>query len=147
MASLPDRLRAALNQARKNRDAARTLLLSTILADLRNREFELHRSATDDDAADVLRRGVKRRREAAEQYAAAGRQDRADAELAEGRMLEEFLPRAADAGEIRAAVRAAIAGGAADLGKVMAAVMPGFKGRADGKLVNQIVREELQAGV
>lgn len=147
MTSLPDRLRAALNQARKNRDAARTLLLSTILADLRNREFELHHAASDDDAAEVLRRGVKRRREAAEAYAAAQRQDRADQELAEVTMLEEFLPAAAGADEIRAAVREAIAGGAADLGKVMGAVMPRFKGRADGKLVNQIVREELQAGV
>ena len=61
-------------------------------------------------------------------------------------MLEEFLPPAADTADIRAAVRAAIAGGAADIGNVMAQVLPQFKGRADGKVINGIVREELQAG-
>jgi len=142
---LPERLRAAMNEARKNRDQARTLLLSTILADLKNREFELQHSPTDDETAEVIRRGIKRRREAAEQYTAAGRADRADAELAEVKILESFLPAAVDAEEIRRAVREVIAAGTRDLGKVMGQVMPRFKGRADGKLVNQIVREELAA--
>ena len=62
------------------------------------------------------------------------------------KVLEEFLPPAVDPEEIRGAVRAAIAGGAKDIGKVMGQVMPKFKGRADGKVINQIVREELQAG-
>jgi len=144
---LPERLRAAMNEARKHRDPTRTLLLSTILADLKNREFELHHPPSDDEAADVVRRGIKRRREAAEQYAAAGRQDRAAAELAEVKILEEFLPPAVDPEEIRRAVREAIAAGAKDLGKVMGQVMPQFKGRADGKLVNEIAREELAAAV
>ena len=147
MMSLPERLRAAMNEARKNRDQARTLLLSTILADLKNREFELHHAPSDDEAADVLRRGMKRRREAAEQYASAGRRDRAEAELAEVKALEAFLPAAVDPDEIRRAVREVIAGGTKDLGKVMGQVMPRFKGRADGKLVNQIVREELSTAV
>jgi|SRR5689334_14470108 uncharacterized protein len=145
MMSLPERLRAAMNEARKNRDQARTLLLSTILADLKNREFELQHSPTDDETAEVIRRGIKRRREAAEQYTAAGRADRADAELTEVKILESFLPAAVDAEEIRRAVREVIAAGTRDLGKVMGQVMPRFKGRADGKLVNQIVREELAA--
>jgi len=145
MMTLPERLRAAMNEARKNRDQARTLLLSTILADLKNREFELQHSPTDDETAEVIRRGIKRRREAAEQYTAAGRADRADAELTEVKILESFLPAAVDAEEIRRAVREVIAAGTRDLGKVMGQVMPRFKGRADGKLVNQIVREELAA--
>ena len=147
MMSLPERLRAAMNEARKHRDQARTLLLSTILADLKNREFELQHAPSDDEAADVLRRGIKRRREAAEQYTSASRPDRADAELAEVKALEAFLPAAVDPDEIRRAVREVIAGGTKDLGKVMGQVMPRFKGRADGKLVNQIVREELAAAV
>jgi uncharacterized protein len=145
MMSLPERLRAAMNEARKNRDQARTLLLSTILADLKNREFELQHLPTDDETAEVIRRGIKRRREAAEEYTAAGRADRADAELGEVKILESFLPAAVDAEEIRRAVREVIAAGTRDLGKVMGQVMPRFKGRADGKLVNQIVREELAA--
>jgi uncharacterized protein YqeY len=147
MGMLEDRLRAAMNQARRQRDQVRTVLLSTILADLRNRELELQGPASDDDAADVVRRGIKKRREAAEQYTAAKRGDLADRELAEVRALEEFLPAAATAEEIRTAVREVIAGGAGDLGRVMGQVMPRFKGRADGKLVNQIAREELSAGV
>jgi uncharacterized protein YqeY len=144
---LPERLRAAMNEARKNRDQPRTLLLSTILADLQNREFELQHPASDDETMEVLRRGIKRRREAAEQYTAAGRADRAEAELNEGKALEAFLPAAVDPEEIRRAVRDAIAAGAKDVGKVMGQVMPKFKGRADGKVVNQIVREELAASV
>ncbi|HXL10481.1 MAG TPA: GatB/YqeY domain-containing protein [Gemmatimonadales bacterium] len=147
MADLTERLRAAMNQARKQRDQARTLLLSTILADLKNRELELNHPPSDEEAAEVLRRGIKRRREAAEQYVAGKRQELADRELAEVKMLEEFLPAAVDPDEIRRAVREAIAQGAKDLGKLMGQVMPQFKGRADGKLVNQIAREELAATV
>jgi uncharacterized protein YqeY len=143
--SLADRLRAAMNEARKQRDQARTLLLSTILADVKNRDIELGHPPTDDETAEVLRRGVKKRRESVEAYEKAGRSDAAAMEAAEIKILEGFLPAAVPPDEIRAAVREAIAAGAADMGKVMGAVMPKFKGRADGKLVNQIVREELTA--
>ena len=134
-----------MNEARKRRDQARTLLLSTILSDVKNRELELNppRPASDDETAEVLRRGIKRRREAVELYEQAGRNELAATEGAEIKILEEFLPAAVPPDEIRAAVREAIAGGATDMGKVMGAVMPRFKGRADGKVVNAIVREEL----
>lgn len=145
MDRLSDRLRAALNEARKKRDAARTLLLSTILADLKNSEIALGHDASDDEVMDVLRRGVKKRREAVDVYTKVGRPDAAEREQAEVRALEAFLPAAVGADEIRAAVRETIAGGAKDMGKLMGQVMGRFKGRADGKLVNQIVREELAA--
>ena len=147
MQGLGERLAAALNEARTARDQARTLLLSTILADLKNREFELRHPLTDEEAGEVVRRGVKKRHEAAEQFAAGGRPDRAAVELAEVKALEAFLPALAPPEEIRAAVREAIDGGAKDLGKVMGVVMPRFKGRADGKLINQIAREELSPSV
>lgn len=143
MASLPERLRTAMNAARKQRDQARTLLLSTILSDIQNREIELKHPASDDEAAEVLRRGVKRRRESVEAYEKGKRDDLAARERAEVQMLEEYLPAAVSPDEIRAAVRDAIAGGAKALGPLMAKIMPQFKGRADGKVVNQIVREEL----
>ena len=143
--SLADRLRAGMNEARKQRDQARTLLLSTILSDVKNREIELARTPTDDETADVLRRGIKKRKESVEVYEKAGRTDAAATEANEIKILESYLPAAVPPDEIRAAVRQAIAGGAKDMGKVMGAVMPQFKGRADGKLVNQIVREELAA--
>jgi uncharacterized protein len=143
---LASTLRAALNAARKAQDKERILVLGTIIANLKNREIELRRPATDDEVADVLRKGIKIRREAVEQYTAAARQDLAGVENAQIKVLEEFLPAAADPAEIRAAIRSAIAGGASDIGKVMSQVMPQYKGRADGKLINQIAREELQAG-
>ena len=147
MPSLVERLQVALNEARKARDQQRTLLFSTILADLKNREFEVHHPLTDEDAVDVVRRGIKKRREAAEQFTKVGRQDRADAEQREVALLEAYLPAQVPPDEIRTAVRAAIAAGASDLGRVMGQVMPQFKGRADGKVINQIVREELSASV
>src|SRR5712691_11918005 len=130
--SLADRLRAAMNEARKRRDQARTLLLSTILSDIKNREIELARTPTDDETAEVLRRGIKKRRESVEVYEKVGRTEAAATETAEIKALEAFLPAAMPPEEIRAAVREAIAGGAKDMGKVMGAVMPQVKGRADG---------------
>ena|SRR6266853_2209713 len=141
--SLADRLRAAMNEARKQRDQARTLLLSTILSDVKNREIELNHPPSDDETADVIRRGIKKRRESVEVYEKVGRTEAAAAESAEIKALEQFLPASVPPEEIRAVVREAIAAGAKDMGKLMGAVMPQFKGRADGKLVNQIVREEL----
>jgi hypothetical protein len=141
-----DALRAAMNAARKAQDKDRTLVLGTILANLKNREIDLRRPATDEEVVEVLRKGIKIRREAIEQYKAGGRSDLADTEQAQIAVLEEFLPPAVDPEEIRAAVREVIAGGAQDLGKVMGQIVPRYKGRADGKLINQIVREELQAG-
>jgi uncharacterized protein YqeY len=144
--SLSTNLRTALNAARKAQAKDRTLVLGTILASLKNREIELRRPATDDEVIDVLRKGIKIRREAVEQYTAASRADLAGVESAQIKVLEEFLPPAVDPEEIRVAVRSAIASGARDIGKVMSQVLPKYKGRADGKLINQIVREELQAG-
>ena len=138
-------MRAAMNAARKAQDKGRTLVLGTILANLKNREIELRRPATDEEVLEVLRKGVKTRRESVEQYSAANRPELAEVELAQIRVLEEFLPPAVDPEEIRGVVRAAIAGGARDVGKVMGQVLPKFKGRADGKVINQIVREELQS--
>jgi uncharacterized protein YqeY len=144
--SLSANLRAALNAARKAQDKDRTLVLGTILASVKNREIELRRPATDEEVMEVLRKGIKIRREAVDQYVAASRSDLADIESAQIKVLEEFLPAAVPPDEIRAAVRSAMSGGASDIGKVMALVMPQYKGRADGKLINQIVREELQRG-
>jgi hypothetical protein len=144
--SLTATLRTALNAARKAQDKDRTLVLGTILANLKNREIELRRPASDDEVADVLRKGIKMRREAVEQYTTASRPELVAMESAQIKILEEFLPPAVDPEEIRAAVRQAISGGAKDIGKVMAQVLPRYKGKADGKVINQIVREELQTG-
>src|SRR6266516_1979504 len=115
--SLADRLRAAMNEARKQRDQARTLLLSTILSDVKNREIELNRVLTDDETADVLRRGVKRRRESVEAYEQAGRTERADTEKAEIKALEEFLPAGIAPPAIASRTAARISSGAIPAGR------------------------------
>src|SRR5918911_4589693 len=94
--NLASSLRAALNAARKAQDKDRTLVLGTIIANLKNREIELRRPATDDEVIDVLRKGIKIRREAVEQYTAAARPDLAEVETAQIKVLEEFLPPAGD---------------------------------------------------
>lgn len=132
-----------MTAARKNRDSDRTLLYSTLLSEFGNREIELGHALSDAEALDVVRRGIKRRRESVEAFTKAGRTELADREAAELRELEQYLPPAISEDEIRAAVQAAIAGGARDLGALMGTIMPAFKGRADGKLINQIAREGL----
>lgn len=143
MPPLQDRLAAELNAARKAQDKALTLVLGTVLSDTKNREIELKRALTDDDVIDVLRKGVKRRRESVEAYEKGGRAELAAQEAAEVVVLERYLPAMASEDDIRDAVRAAIAAGASGVGPVMGAVMPRFKGRADGGMINRVVREEL----
>jgi uncharacterized protein YqeY len=146
VSNLADDLHAALTAARKSKNKDRTQLLGTVLAALKNRELEQNRAPTSDDVLDVLQKGVKMRRDSVEQYVAGGREDLANQERAEIAIIEEFLPPAADPEDIRTAVRAAIADGATDIGKVMGRVVPQFKGRADGKVIQQIVRTELSLG-
>ena len=143
MASLADRLLADLTAARKEGERARTLLLGTILADVRNREIELRRDLTDEDVMEVVRRGIKKRRESVEMFHKGGRNDLADKERSEVDMLSEYLPAAVSDDELRAAVRAAIAGGARNIGAVMGRVTPQFKGRAEGGTISAIAKEEL----
>ena len=145
MSQLFARLQSELNASRKAQDKAQTLLLSTIIADAKNRKIELMRELTDDDVVDVLRKGIKRRKESVEMYDKHGRAELADKERAEIAGLEKFLPAAVDPAELRAAVKAAITGGATTIGAVMGKVLPQFKGRADGSTINAIAKEELAA--
>lgn len=143
MSELITRLKADLNASRKAQDKAGTLLLGTILADVKNRRIELMKDLTDDDVREVLRKGIKRRREAIEMYDKGNRPDLASRERDEVTRLETYLPAAIADDEIRVAVRAAIASGATTIGALMGKVMPQFKGRADGSAINRIAREEL----
>ena len=140
---LKSRLQADLNQARKQRDKERTLVLSTILADLRYKEIEDGREATDDVVTRVLTRAIKQRKDAAEQMRAGGREELAAVEDAQAEVLSAYLPEGMSEDEVRALVREAIAGGVKEMGPLMASLMPRIRGRFDGKEANRIVREEL----
>jgi uncharacterized protein YqeY len=114
-----------------------------VLSEVKNRRIELRRDPADVDVVDVLRKAIKKRRESIEMYEKGGRSDLAEKEKSEASALEKYLPPAVSDDELRAAVRAAIAGGAANIGAVMGKVLPQFKGRAEGGTINSIAREEL----
>lgn len=143
MAELLARLQSDLNSARKAKDKLGTLLLSTVLSDIKNKKIELKREPADAEIIDVLRKSIKRRHESAEMYTKGGRKELADKETAEAAALEKYLPAQVSDEELRAAVKAAIAGGATQIGAVMGKVLPQFKGRAEGGTINAIAREEL----
>jgi uncharacterized protein YqeY len=143
MSALQARLQSELTASRKSQDKPATLLIGTTLSEVKNRAIELKRDLTDDDVIDVIRKGIKKRRESIELFEKGGRQEAADKERAEVVMLEKYLPAQVDPAEIRAAVKAAIAAGASNVGAVMGKVMPQFKGRAEGGTINAIAREEL----
>ena len=114
--ALLTRLQQDLNAARKRGDKAAVIVVGTTISDARNREIEQRRELTDDDVVDVIRKAIKRRREAIELYLSAKRDDLVAKEQSELSTLEGYLPAQVDAEEIRAAVRTAIAGGATNIG-------------------------------
>ena len=143
MSELLARLQGDLNASRKAQDKGATLLLGTVLSEVKNRKIELRRDPEDNDVVDVLRKAIKKRRESVEMYGKAGRDDLAAKERAEGEALEKYLPPSVSDEELRAAVKTAIAAGASNIGAVMGKVLPQFKGRAEGGTINAIAREEL----
>lgn len=134
--------------ALKAQEALKLSVLRMMKAALVNRKIELGKALEDPEAISVLRTLVKQRRESVEAYRKGSRNDLADKEEAEIKIVEAYLPAAASEAEIDAAVAAAIAEtGAAsvtDLGKVMKAAMAVLAGKnVDGKRVNEKVRAKL----
>jgi uncharacterized protein YqeY len=149
MAALKDKLRGDLTAAMKARDEVRTRTLRMALTSLAQEEVAgpSARELSDDEVIKVLTREAKRRREAAEAFAAAGRDDQAAAERAEGVILGGYLPAQLSDEEVAAMVAAAIdetgASGMAEMGQVMKVVTPRIAGRADGARVAAEVRRRL----
>lgn len=141
--SLKARIREDLNVARRERDRARTAVLTMTLSEIRNREIEVGHELSDAEVVEVVATAIKRRKESAEQMRAGGRSELAEKEEGEAAQLSVYLPPQLSEEEVRAAVREAIAGGATTVGAVMGRIMPMLKGRFDGREANRIVREEL----
>ena len=136
-----------MRAAMKAGDAKRVSTLRMAMAAAHNRQIELGHELTDAEVVEVLDRQVKQRRESIELFRNGGRPELAEAEEGEIRILREFLPEPLSAGELerlaRDAVAATGASGPADMGKVMGALVPQTKGRADGKEVSDLVRRLL----
>ena len=151
MAELKDWLRADLNAAMRARDQVRMRTLRMALTSITNEEVAgaAARDLTDDEIVKVLTREARKRKEAAEAFSAAGRDDRAAAERAEGEVLAGYLPAQFSDDELAALVAAAItetgASGMSDMGLVMRTVTPRIAGRADGARVAAEVRRRLSA--
>jgi uncharacterized protein YqeY len=139
---LKKRLQEDLKEARKAREKLRTLVLSTTLSELRNREIELGSEADDGETVSVIAKAVKHRKEAASQMRAGGREELAERETQEAEILAQYLPEGLSEEEVRSLVREILAQGPKELGPVMGQLMPRLKGRFDGKEANRIVREE-----
>lgn len=147
--SVKDRLTEDMKQAMKDREAGKLRLSVIRMArgSIKNVEIDRRKELSDDEVLDVLAKEVKLRRDAAEEFKKGNRQDLVDTLGQEIAVLMQYLPQQLSEAEVRALVHEAVAAtGAAeakDMGKVMAALMPKVKGRADGKLVNTLVKEML----
>ncbi len=145
--SLSEQLQADMKTAMRDGDAQRRDTLRMAIAAVQNAEKEKREPLSDDEALAVLTKQVKTRRESIKAYRDAGRDDLADKEQAEIDVLAPYLPEQLGEDEVRALVTEAIASTGAsspkDMGRVMGALMPKVKGRADGKMVSGIVNEEL----
>jgi uncharacterized protein YqeY len=145
--TLQQRLESAMRDSMRARDEQRTQTLRMAMAAAQNQRIARGRDLTDEEVVDVLTKQVKQRRESIAMFRDAGREDRATAEEAEAAILAEFLPEQLSEDEIVSLARAAIAETGAsspsDMGRVMGTLSPRTKGRADGRVVSDVVRRLL----
>lgn len=146
--SLSERLNEDMKQAMKSQDKFKLSTIRLIRATIKNLEIDLKRTLNDNEVLDILSREIKQRKDALQEFTKAGREDLADKVKAEAEIIAEYLPQQLTEEEIKVIVQQTIqetgASSKADMGKIMSALMPKVKGRADGKLVNQAVQELLQ---
>lgn len=154
MSALKDRLRSDLTAAIKAREEVRSSTLRMVLSAITNAEVagKEARELSDDDIVGVLSTEAKKRREASAAFDDGGRPEMAERERAEAAVIADYLPEPLTEAEIEAIVTDAIARTGAEgegmraMGKVMGAVQPQVKGRADGAAVAAVVRSRLGAG-
>ena len=142
------RIEATLKEAMRARDESKLNAVRLLLTAMKMKEKEIKRSLNEAEIQQVISGQIKQRRDSIEQYGKADRRDLAESEEEEIRVLQAFLPEPLGEGELERIVDEAVsevgAVSAKDMGKVMKALMPKVSGRADGKLVNELVRRKLQ---
>jgi uncharacterized protein YqeY len=145
--SLKQQLTDAMKAAMKAKDSLRLTTVRMVLSAIKNREIEQRGELADDDVIGVLSSLVKQRKESVQLYQEGGRAELAEKEEAELAILQEFLPAPLGADEIAALIERAVnetgAEGPRDMGKVMKIVSAETRGRADGKMVSDMVKERL----
>lgn len=147
--SLREKIPQDLKDALRSKKALDLTVLRMLQSSIKNKEIEKQKKElTDEEVIEVVAGEIKKRKEAAAEFEKVNRQEAADREKAEIEVLMKYMPLQMSEEEIRAEVRKAItdsgAAGLKDLGKVMKIIIPSVKGKADGAVVNKIVREELE---
>lgn len=145
--SLLERLNNDMKQAMKNKEKDKLSVIRMLKAALQNEELKLRHELTDEDELTVLSRELKQRKDSLEEFANADRTDLVDKVRIEIGFVEEYMPEQLSAEEISEIVKQTIeevnATSKADMGRVMGALMPRVKGKADGSLVNKLVQQQL----
>ncbi|HTP05528.1 MAG TPA: GatB/YqeY domain-containing protein [Nitrospirota bacterium] len=144
---LREKIDADTKAALKSGEKDKVSTLRMLNAALKNKQIDKRRPLTEEEVIETVRSLIKQRKDSIEQFAKGGRQDLVDKETAEVAVLEMYLPQQLAREELEAMVRDAIsqtgAQGARDMGKVMKALIPMVGGRADGKLVSELVKNAL----
>jgi uncharacterized protein YqeY len=145
--SILDTLLADIKAAMKAQEKEKLLALRTLHSEIKNLELIEQKELNDANVAGVVAKAIKQRAESIEQYKAANRPDLVATEQSQADLFKKYLPAQLTKEEIEAIVTTAIAEagaqGSQDMGKVMRLVMPQVRGKADGKLVNEIVAAKL----
>ena len=147
--SLKEQLAEDMKQAMKDKEAGKIRLsvIRMVRASIKNVEIDRKQELSEEEVVDVVAKEMKMRRDSMEEFKKANRLDLVENLEQEISVLVKYLPEQLSEDEVRALVKEAVeqtqATGPKEMGKVMAALMPKVKGRADGKLVNSIVREML----
>jgi uncharacterized protein len=146
--SLKERLTSDLKEAMKNREQIRKDVVTMIRSDIKQAEVDKRMALGDEEIVDIISRQMKQRKDAIEEFQKGAREDLVEQTRQEIDILLTYLPEQMSEEEIVQVVNEAIeelgANSLKDMGKVMASVISKTKGRADGKIVNQIVKQRLQ---
>lgn len=144
---LKEKIQQDVKDALKSGNSQKRMVLSMVISAVKNKEIEKRSELSDEEMVDVIASEIKKRRDSVAQYEKGGRPELAESEKQEIDILMGYMPEQMSEEEIRAEVQKAISDtGAKDvkeMGKVLGTLMPKVKGKADGQLVSQIVKEEL----
>jgi uncharacterized protein YqeY len=145
--SLNERLNDDMKQSMKNQDKFKLSVIRMVRSTIKNVEIDLKRTLDDSEVLDILSREIKQRKDSLQEFEKAGRTDLSDNLKKEIEIITVYMPQQLTEEEINVIVQQTIqetgASSKAEIGKVMSALMPKVKGRADGRLVNQAVQQFL----
>lgn len=133
----------SVKDAMRAHDTVKLSVYRYILSEIKNREIDVKHDLSDEEVTEILRREVKRRSEAIVQFEQGGRTDIAEQEKTELALIQSLLPQMMSQEEVEKIVDQVVANGDTNFGSVMKTVMQQVKGKADGKLVSDVVKSKL----